>query len=150
MDWKRKKDFAACGRTKPPLARLCSFGQNTDSHTGFQLGERTKAGTESAVAATSAIRKNHEAGSERLEHADSQRRRIYPFGKTAAKHSGSRCRMLWFMGESFTGYSPRSIRIGPQEAGSARLHVAETFFRGIGRIIKDPSFPDGYRYMDIK
>ncbi|MFT0228804.1 bifunctional fucokinase/fucose-1-phosphate guanylyltransferase [Bacteroides thetaiotaomicron] len=66
-----KKDFAACGRTKPPLARLCSFGQNTDSHTGFQLGERTKAGTESAVAATSAIRKNHEAGSERLEHADS-------------------------------------------------------------------------------
>ena len=50
----------------------------------------------------------------------------------------------------FTGYSPRSIRIGPQEAGSARLHVAETFFRGIGRIIKDPSFPDGYRYMDIK
>lgn len=76
-----KKDFAACGRTKPPLARLCSFGQNTDSHTGFQLGERTKAGTESAVAATSAIRKNHEAGSERLEHADSQRRRIYPFGK---------------------------------------------------------------------
>ena len=51
---------------------------------------------------------------------------------------------------SFTGYSPRSIRIGPQEAGSARLHVAETFFRGIGRIIKDPSFPDGYRYMDIK
>lgn len=45
------------------------------------MGERTKAGTESAVAATSAIRKNHEAGSERLEHADSQRRRIYPFGK---------------------------------------------------------------------
>ena len=37
-----KKDFAACGRTKPPLARLCSFGQNTDSHTGFQLGERDK------------------------------------------------------------------------------------------------------------
>lgn len=145
-----EKDFAACGRTKPPLARLCSFGQNTDSHTGFQLGERTKAGTESAVAATSAIRKNHEAGSERLEHADSQRRRIYPFGKTAARHPGSRCRMLWFMGESFTGYSPRSICIGPQEAGSARLHVAETFFRGIGRIIKDPSFPDGYRYMDIK
>lgn len=70
--------------------------------------------------------------------------------KTAARHPGSRCRMLWFMGESFIGYSPRSIRIGPQEAGSARLHVAETFFRGIGRIIKDPSFPDGYRYMDIK
>ena len=61
MDWKREKDSAACGRTKPPLARLCSFGQNTDSHTGFQLGERTKAGTESAVTATSAIRKNHEA-----------------------------------------------------------------------------------------
>lgn len=71
---------------KAAACRLCSFGQNTDSHTGFQLGERTKAGTESAVAATSAIRKNHEAGSERLEHADSQRRRIYPFGKTAARH----------------------------------------------------------------
>ena len=96
------------------------------------------------------IGKDHEAGSERLEHADSQLRRIYPFGKTAARHSGSRCRMLWFMGESFTGYSPRGIRIGPQETGSARLHVTETFFRGIGRIIEDPSFPDGYRYMDIK
>ena len=44
-----------------------------------------------------------------------------------------------------TEYSYRTA-----EAGSARLHVAETFFRGIGRIIKDPSFPDGYRYMDIK
>ena len=75
---------------------------------------------------------------------------VYIRSETAARHSGSRCRMLWFMGEPFTGYSPRGIRIGPQEAGSARLHVAETFFRGIGRIIEDPSFPDGYRYMDIK
>ena len=58
--------------------------------------------------------------------------------------------MLRAVGESFIGYSPRSIRIGPQEAGSARLHVAETFFGRVGRIVENSSFPDGYRHLDFE
>ena len=46
---------AACGRTKPPVARICAVGQGTDANTGVPLGTRTAHHTGFAVAAVAAV-----------------------------------------------------------------------------------------------
>ena len=55
MAGKRKKNFVACRRSKPAVTRICPVGKDFDSDTCFQMGERAKVITKSAIPATSFI-----------------------------------------------------------------------------------------------
>lgn len=52
---KEKKNFVACRRSKPAVTRICPVGKDFDSDTCFQMGERAKVITKSAIPATSFI-----------------------------------------------------------------------------------------------
>ena len=45
----------ACGRAEPTFARICSFGQDIDTHSGVQVGEGTEIVSKPPFTPTTAV-----------------------------------------------------------------------------------------------